>query len=348
MLYKQPGSSVWHYEFQIAGQRFRGSTGERDRKEADKEARRIRVEKEAAAPERRARGIGPLSALSAADLDRATAQGATKAWRYTLEHYWINVLAHFGAGADISRIGFEEAQGYIAARRKEKVRGQTIVRELAALHRAMEIAKRRGWLRALPDEWPVVKRDAPDEKKRGKFHPIEIIRLVLADISPEARDACTFCLLTGLRSAELRRVRADWVEPAPKGSAVKAILRLPAASTKSRRERIVGLSDQALAIIKRRADKDPIFPQGVYRKTLAAACRRLKYNQVITMRDLRHTYATLSLAGGSDPVATQSALGHKDLRTTQIYLSSTITRSANVSANVAKLLNAPGKRSKTA
>lgn len=338
MLYKQSTSEVWSYEFQIAGKRFRGSTGHRDRKSAEKEARRIRVEKESAAPERRRQGVGPLLDLSAADIERATAAGTTPRHLKALESLWLLVLQHFGERADISKIGYEDVQRYISSRRSGGILGQTIVREVQCLKRGMQIAKRRGWMTSLPDEWPPIKRDPPNEKRKGKLHSIKILQQVLADISPEARDACTFALLTGLRFAELKRVRAQWVEPTPKGSDVPALLRLPAGSTKNRKERIVGLPIQALQIIKRRALQDPIFPQGGYRKTLSRACARLGYDQVVTLRDLRHTYATLSLQAGADPIATQAALGHSDLRTTQRYLTSTKERTLGVSAKVAELL----------
>ena len=56
----------------------------------------------------------------------------------------------------------------------------------------------------------------------------------------------------------------------------------------------------------------------------------------LTLRDMRHTYATLALKGTSDPVAVMRSLGHKDLRMTETYLSSTVARTASASAAVAQ------------
>jgi hypothetical protein len=55
----------------------------------------------------------------------------------------------------------------------------------------------------------------------------------------------------------------------------------------------------------------------------------------VTLRDLRHTYSTLGLQGSNDAAAVQAAMGHSDLRTTQLYQSSTVARVAKVGVAVA-------------
>jgi len=133
----------------------------------------------------------------------------------------------------------------------------------------------------------------------------------------------------------------------PAGSPCPALLRLPAAATKTRRERAVGLPELAVHIVRQRAERGASKVTGVvfaprnFKKALAAACAKAGVPR-FTLRDLRHTYATLALAGTADAVAVQAALGRTDLRTTQLYQSTTLSRTAAASAAVALALGLPG------
>jgi integrase len=60
--------------------------------------------------------------------------------------------------------------------------------------------------------------------------------------------------------------------------------------------------------------------------------------QPITLRDLRHCYATYSAQGTGDAAATQAALGHTELATTQRYLTATLSRTAGESVAVANAM----------
>ncbi len=74
-------------------------------------------------------------------------------------------------------------------------------------------------------------------------------------------------------------------------------------------------------------DDDLVFPSELGGKLDGSALRR----RYVTARDkaglrplpfhaLRHTFASLAVAGGADLIAVQSWLGHRDLRTTARYL----------------------------
>ena len=74
-----------------------------------------------------------------------------------------------------------------------------------------------------------------------------------------------------------------------------------------------------------------------------AASKRAGSETTITLRDCRHTYATIGLQHTSDPTATMRALGHKDLRTTELYQSSTVDRTAAVGAGPAEMIEEASK-----
>ena len=94
------------------------------------------------------------------------------------------------------------------------------------------------------------------------------------------------------------------------------------------------MHDQAVDAIRRQLERDPtsecVFGGTDYRRARADALKTIGYDQTITLRDLRHTWATLALAASHDPWATMAALGHADLRTTSIYQSTTIERASAV------------------
>lgn len=283
--------------------------------------------------------------LAGLDGERAMAAGATPAWLASLEMTWSPVCRVLH-GTDPASVSYETIERYVIVRREEGVKGQTIRREVQALRRGLTIAERRGWIMAVPKA-PTIKSSPKDERRRGKLHPPDVLRRWLDAMPEAARDHAMFAAMTGLRAAEIARVRAEWVSPAPRGSNTRAVLRVPAEAAKSRTDRVVGLPDVAVEIVKRRVathhDEPLVFGDVSYRRARREACAAIEYPKTITLRDLRHTYATLSLARTGDPWATMQALGHADLRTTSIYQSTTTERATAVAAAVADALTGAPK-----
>lgn len=340
-LYRRPRSPHWWYRFQLHGREYRGSTRTGDRRAATVEERRRRAIAEASPSDRGARGSVDVAQLAEWDASRALAEGVAESRAQTLEWIWTPVAAHFGA-TPVHQIDHERITGYVATRRASGVRGQTIRREVQALRRGLGIAKRRGLILTVPDA-PRIRSDAPSPAARGRLHPPAVLAQWIAALPQDARDEVELALRTGLRAAELKRIRAEWVEPAPVGAATRYVLRVPAASAKTRCERVVGLTDAAAAIIRRRVEASPdsehVLSQESHRRAYRTACATIGYAHRIKLRDLRHTFATLAVAGSGDPWAALEALGHRDLRTTSLYQHSTEERAAATAAAAEKLLD---------
>jgi integrase len=325
MLYKR--GDIWWTQFKSGGERVRHSCGAGDRKAALVEAARLKVEYARVAPRR---GACQMSQLAAADIARARGDGVVDAWAQTLENvYWRNLLKHFGADRDPGTLTYDEVDGYVGVRRR-KDRGQTVRREIQALKRGIEIAIRRQWLERPPCPFPKVRSDPPDRQQAGKWHDPEVLRRWLAEIDPKARDAITFALLTGVRSRELSRVRSDWIEELPEG----VFLHIPAEAAKTGKERLVPLSADAHELLKR----CKAFGTVCHRRTMVAAARRIGYDRDITLRDLRHVFATL--AEKHDRKAAQDALGHTTERMTIRYLHSDPSRLHAIGDLVSKAIGA--------
>lgn len=338
-LYQKTPGGVWYTRFKIEGRDFRFSTGQRDRRKAESESRKIRVE-----TERRVRKRGKpesLVELAGRDITEAKGRGLNAHYVRAIESRWGKVLAGFGADTLITDVTEDDLRSYEGRRRQDGVRGQTISRELRYMKRIMHRAQRRGWIDEIP-EFPKVRRNPPDPKLSGKFWDPELVREFLSRLKEVARDECMFAAATGLRWKEIKRVEAGWVEPAPKGSPVPYMLRLPESGTKTKTKREVGLSAAAFGVIQRRIATNggavKVFCQKDYKKHRARVCRDMGLPHNITLRDLRHTHATLALQQTQDPKAVMAALGHHDLNMTNRYLSSPLNRTLGTAAAVSGLL----------
>lgn len=249
------------------------------------------------------------------------------------------LIAHFEK-VPLRRVwDIDEVTSYVNKRRDDGIMGQTIKRELTVLKAGAKIALRWGLIRSEPNDWPQLKSDPPNVKRAGKFREPELLQQWFALLKRDARDEVMFDVLTGVRAWELKRILVDWFRPVDRGP-TRFLLELPGSATKSRRPRTIGISDRAMAIVDQRlkdgliGDGGRVFSAVDHRKHRDWASRELKLEHNITLRDLRHTYATISLWRGGDAEATMRALGHSDLSMTQRYQHSTVERIAQAGAVV--------------
>lgn len=347
MLYRR--GDVWWVRFELNGVRRYLTTGKRDRREAEKEARRLRVEAEQREGQQRTAGRPcgvTLEALEALDLARVQDEGLgdESSIRYrTVEGLWRPMLAAMGATRNVERMTVGDVVAYIGARRKT-VKGQTVKREVEALVRALRLAKRDKVLAALPfdpDELPRIRFDPPKAAQRGKVWRLEQVQAVLAKLSKKAvtaghRDRCRLIMLTGLRLEELHRLKPSWVVPTMPGSAVKALLHVPEDCAKWGKARTIPLVDEALEIIERCAP----FARKKPNKSLALASRLAGLPGVLTPRDLRTLF--LTYAGASDPVAAQWLGGHSNIATTGLYLKTSEQRAIEATVSAVDALTRVG------
>lgn len=342
-IFKRGKKGTYYTRVYTNGKEYWRSLGTTDRKEAKERAARI-----SAAVEQRANDSKPsaglkLTDMAGLDVERAVAEGSDPEITISrLGYMWRSIIAVMG-DLPVGKVNDRQVMSYIMARRSASIRGQTIRRELQTLRRGLLIAKKYG--EHVQDiDWPKIKSDPPLSKQRGKLWPPATIMQVLEKLPVDAKDELLLCLYTGLRATELRRLRYDWIEPAPQGSPTPAVLRLPAEATKTRQPRIIGLTVEAMEIIRRRlaasGGKEPLVFDGTdYHKALALASKACGLSENLTKRDLRHTFATLALQGSGDAIAVQAALGHSNLSMTNRYQHSTVLRTASASAAVAALLS---------
>jgi len=249
---------------------------------------------------------------------------------------WKHLLGHFGGTTPVGDVTYDGIRDYEIARRAEGIRGQSIRRELWQLRHALASGVRKGWLLTVP-AFPPIATDPPHPRRQGRLVPRAILADVLSRLDVDARERFVVASLTGLRSEELVKLSASWLE----GKGAALVIHVPAAGAKGKKARIVGCPPAAAKILRARAKRAgdaPLFPIASHRTQVNRACRDAGLAAPIHLRDMRTTYASEGLAATGDVAAVQAALGHQDLRMTQIYQRTTVARAIKTGLAVAAAL----------
>ncbi len=315
-LYRRSPTGPWWYRFKVDGSEYRGSTGTRDRREAQSIERRARADADAT-PRATGGGIVDLAQLGEWDVERSAGRNSSKAWRSSLERQWAHLVLVLGARTSATSITKADLARYVQTR-NDAVCGETIARELQTLKRGMQIAIDARKLARMPSGWPEVAR-VSSGRGSGRYVPPEVLRPWLATLAPSARDEAIVVLLTAIRDGEVKRLEWSWVESSPTGG---YLLRIPAPRAKAKKGRAVGLPEAAYAVLERLGTALPTGPL-FFREHKTArrlAAKRVGWPRSISLRDLRHTHGTIAAAHGGDLRSLQMALGHADLETTERYV----------------------------
>jgi integrase len=134
--------------------------------------------------------------------------------------------------------------------------------------------------------------------------------------SPVVKRAALFSALTGLRISDIRKLKWSEVVSTEEG------YRLNFTQQKTKRVEYMPISEQAYQLCgERKADNQLVFSplQKLINKVFVPWVKAAGITRKITFHSLRHTYATLQLAGGTDIYTVSKMLGHTKIMTTQIY-----------------------------
>lgn len=177
----------------------------------------------------------------------------------------------------------------------------------------------------------------PDETQRNFLTLEELNRLVKTDCKdPLMKKAALFSALTGLRFSDIQKLL--WAEiEFIKGSG--HIIRFRQQKTKGMET--LPVSDLAIKLLgERKAPDVKVFEGLTYsayaNKHLAHWIGAAGITKDITFHCFRHTFATLQLSEGTDIYTVSKLLGHRDLKTTQIY-TKIIDQNKRAAANKIKL-----------
>jgi site-specific recombinase XerD len=234
---------------------------------------------------------------------------------------YVEQVARFAAffGQSPDRLGPEEIRTYQRHLIDDlHLKPQSLVVATSALRFLYNVTLDRGLsIRDIP--LPKQPRRLPVVLSRD-----EVARLLEAALSLKHRTWLTTTYATGVRPSELTHLTIADIDSA------RMVVRIR--QGKGRKDRYVMLSPSLLALLRvywravRPASwlfpgRDPAHPIVV--RTAEIACdrarERAKITKHVTLRSLRHTFATHLLEAGADVRTIQILLGHRSLSTTAHY-----------------------------
>lgn len=165
----------------------------------------------------------------------------------------------------------------------------------------------------------VVKGFAQGETSREHLTHEELKAMVQAECKhPVLKSAFLFSCLTGLRWSDVNKL--TWSEVRDTEDETQLIFK----QKKTAGQEYQFISPEARQLMgKRKLENDRVF-QGLkygahFNAEILRWCMRAGITKHITFHSARHTHAVLLLENGADIYTVSKILGHKEIRTTQIY-----------------------------
>ena len=161
----------------------------------------------------------------------------------------------------------------------------------------------------------------PEETHREYLTLDELQKLVNTDLPtlPVLKQAALFSALTGLRHSDIDAITWGQIRyDSSNGYTINF------RQEKTEGVEVLPIPEQAVTLLgERLTDSQPILPGLMYsaqwNKVLKRWVKEAGITRDITFHSFRHTYAVLQLSLGTDIYTVSKMLGHRELKTTQIY-----------------------------
>lgn len=307
-VYKR--GETWHYDFSMAGQRYRGST---------KETVLSRARKVEALLITEARNRGPVAFPKRAPILRdfsnrffewVEASQLEPASKLYYRNGWRMIRETPLAGMQLDRITTDQAQ----AIRFEGSPANTN-KALRTLRRMLGKAAEWGVIRAVP------KVRLAKEYPRSLLIDLETEASLLAVATQPLRDVLVVMLDSGMRPQEVFRMRWDNVN-----WELGTIL-VPYGKTKNSRRHVPMSQRVRDVLLARKVEREGwVFPSHsrvghltTVAKAFAEARQKANVSSEVVLYCARHTFATHALAATGNLAAVMKALGHSSAQTAMIY-----------------------------
>jgi integrase len=340
------GDEAWYGRFWVHGRRVKrrigpkrapGSTEGLTRRQAERELRRLLE------THNRVRPTEALTVKVAGELYIAHLRALGRR-RTTLMDYdsylRVHLVPFFGA-TSLDSIDEDDIDAFIAYERSEGKAPKSIRNWVGFLHSIFTYAEKRKWSRSNPCklvDLPAVGGPDPDIRFLDQGELEAVVHAVPADRLGQTEHVLYLtAAMTGLRQGELLGLRwrdIDWA--ARKIRVRQSYVRGEYGKPKSKRSsRGVPLATRIARDLERhfmrsayQADDDLVFghpelgrplDRSKIRKRFRRAVHRAGARPDVRFHDLRHTFGT-RMAGAGVPLRTlQEWMGHRDIKTTQIY-----------------------------
>lgn len=332
-LYHPTDVQVWWCRFTVDGQRYRLSTGTRERGAAEKEAQRLHglaqlgKLKTGRRRQRYAVALGSVELLANQYLVWTRATGRAESYVVKQEGHLNRFIERWPT---LDRITTAEVELYKVARaaEPEPPRMTTLYKELVTLSRFLTWCKKSGHLDAVPAferVKPVTDFVPPDTT------PEQVAAVLAALPSREThpkrypvREFYTVQWSQGLRPGDVQRLLWSHIDLPRKR------ITIAASNDKARTLRTVGMSKEAARVLAALAklpheQAAPVFGRRSFRRSLDLAVARAGVDR-FTPHGFRHARLTELASSTRDTASVQFVAGHKNLSTTDRYVRSRTER----------------------
>ncbi len=253
--------------------------------------------------------------------DRNTSDGNYGNWDGMIKHFKTFIPSDISF-QDVDRKFVENFKDYLSqkalSKSKKKLSQNTKYSYFNKFKAALKQAVKDGILKSNPSEG--VDGFSQGEPQREFLTLEELQKLVHVDCElPELKKAFIFSALTGLRWSDIEKMKWSEIQHS---NDYGHYIRFRQKKTKGAETQPI--SEQAVNLLGERTNPDDI----IFDALNYSAWSNLKLQQWvykagihkdITFHCARHTYATLQLTLGTDIYTVSKMLGHKELKTTQIY-----------------------------
>jgi len=306
-VFKRPASNFYWIAYSHRGKEIRESSGSPKESDARRLLKRRLAETQSGkfvGPSEERVTFGDLVALYEQDYD---VRGLRSRW--TADARVKHLRAFFGLDKVLS-ITPARLRAYQAARLAEDAETSTVNREVAALHRMFQLARKQGLVSTVP-VFPGRLEEPP--ARQGFFEHAEY-EAIRKHLPSDYQDVLDFGYYTGWRRREVTEL--TWAEV----DLVGGVVRLDPERSKSKSARLLPLSLPLREVIERRValrllesplvfHKDGV-PVGDWRKTWNRACRLAGFPEK-RFHDLRRTVARNLVRSGVPERVAMALLGHK-------------------------------------
>lgn len=348
-LFVKPGRSgreVWYGRFWVHGRRVKrrigpkrapGTSAGLTQRQAERELQRL-IE-----TENRIRPTETVSVKLAGEryLAHLRSLGRRRSTLMDYESYLRVHLVPFFAETPLQQIDEDDIDAFIAYERGEGKAPKSIRNWLGFLHSIFAYAEKRKWSQGNPCklvDLPAVDGSDPDIRflDQGEFEAV--LQAVPDDhLGSTEKTLYLTAAMSGLRQGELLALRwrdIDWT--ARKIRVRRSYVRGEYGKPKSKRSsRAVPLATRVARELERhykrsayQADDQLVFghpelgsplDRSKIRKRFRKAVKRAGAGPDVRFHDLRHTFGTRMAAAGVALRTLQEWMGHRDIKTTQIY-----------------------------
>jgi len=256
-----------------------------------------------------------------------------RSWESDQKYLRSQLIPFFGE-MELSEISPLHVNKFMVKRQGDGVRNSTINRELTVLKKMLNLAI----------EWqydirinPVKKGNffSEEEYRRDRVLSEEEEKRLFRTAAPHLRPILTCALRTGMRYSEILSLKWENCDLSEREITIRA------ESNKSGKKRVIPIgnrlhselvilwelnrekSEYAFLYLDTKTGKQR--PVKTVRKAFVNACRRAGIED-FRFHDLRHTFGSRLVSRGADPVSVKDILGHANLRTTEVYLHSSMKR----------------------